>query len=340
MIKIKIQNPTIDRNRPTFNPLFVVKDMLRDYSIDITDSNDYDYLFVGMHDFIDKKRSLQESIDYGLENLSKITGDYFLFDGSDSVSLMGAYEVFEQSNAIYLMKNQLLPDREDYKVSYAFNKFFFGKGSDLDLSYDIPKDKWDRIKFSHINLGYWNNYHQFQPVNTNKTIDLCAIFQAYHPENYDHGVRNDLLYTEHRGGLWDKLQPLKSQYSMLTEKLPYQEYVKNLWSSKVCISPYGMGEFCFRDLEAMVFGTIILKPSHKMVNTLPNLMIDDETFIACKYDWSDLEEKLDFIFSNFNEVNEKIMYNIRKKYSEEFTSEKICMYYYNLFSNLDTVSSE
>ena len=73
---------------------------------------------------------------------------------------------------------------------------------------------------------------------------------------------------------------------MLTEKLPYQEYVKNLWSSKVCISPYGMGEFCFRDLEAMVFGTIILKPSHKMVNTLPNLMIDDETFIACKYDLS------------------------------------------------------
>ena len=65
MIKIKIQNPTIDRNRPTFNPLFVVKDMLRDYSIDITDSNDYDYLFVGMHDFIDKKLPLQESINYG-----------------------------------------------------------------------------------------------------------------------------------------------------------------------------------------------------------------------------------------------------------------------------------
>ena len=40
-----------------------------------------------------------------------------------------------------------------------------------------------------------------------------------------------------------------------------------------------MGEFCFRDLEAMVYGTIILKPSHKMVDTLPNLMIDDETFI-------------------------------------------------------------
>ena len=110
MIKVKILNPTEDRNEPTFRPLFFVKDMLRDYSIDITDSDDFDYLFVGMYDFIYKDKSLSESTDIGLENLSKISGDYFLFDGSDSTSLMGAYEVFEQSNAIYLFKNQLLKD--------------------------------------------------------------------------------------------------------------------------------------------------------------------------------------------------------------------------------------
>ena len=41
---------------------------------------------IGMHDFIDKKKPLQESIEYGLESISKISGDYFLFDGSDSTS--------------------------------------------------------------------------------------------------------------------------------------------------------------------------------------------------------------------------------------------------------------
>ena len=134
MIKVKILNPTFDRNRPTFAPLLRVKDMLRDYSIDLTDSNDYDFLFVGMSDFLDKSKPLQESIDWGLENLSKITGDYFLFDGSDSTSLMGAYEVFEQSKAIYLLKNQKFHTREEYKTPYAFNKYFFGSGSDLELS--------------------------------------------------------------------------------------------------------------------------------------------------------------------------------------------------------------
>ena len=106
MIKVKIQNPVLGRNEITFRPFLYLKDMLRDYSIDITESDDYDFLFVGMHDFIDKKRSLQESINYGLESIEDITGDYFLFDGSDSVSLMGSYEVFEKSNAIYLFKNQ------------------------------------------------------------------------------------------------------------------------------------------------------------------------------------------------------------------------------------------
>ena len=77
MIKIKILNPTKDRNTPTFNPLIRVRDMLRDYSIDLTDSDDFDYMFVGMSDFIDKKKPLQESIEWGLENISKITGDYF-----------------------------------------------------------------------------------------------------------------------------------------------------------------------------------------------------------------------------------------------------------------------
>ena len=50
-------------------------------------------------------------------------------------------------------------------------------------------------------------------------------------------------------------------------------------------------------------GTIIIKPSHKKVDTIPNIMVDDETYIPCKYDWSDLEEKIDYIMTNFNELN-------------------------------------
>ena len=343
MIKVKIQNPILGRNEITFRPFLYLKDMLRDYSIDITESDDYDFLFVGMHDFIDKKRTLQESINYGLETLEDITGDYFLFDGSDSVSLMGSYEVFEKSNAIYLFKNQTLKNREDYNTPYAFNKWFFGTGSELDLSYNIPQNMWDKIKLSNINCGrtiFGNGIEpkmgSMQQINPNKNIDICAIFKADHGFCEDHKVRNDIPYSHHRKGLWDKLNTFK-KYSMLTEKMPFEQYVQNLSKSKICISPFGMGELCFRDFEAMLFGTILLKPDQSIITTSPNIYVEGETYIGCKLDWSDLNEKIEYIMDNFNELNEKLNHNIRNMFIEEYTHENFCMNYYNIFNNLTSV---
>ena len=338
MIKVKMLNYNVGRNEPTFRPLTFIREMLySDYSIELTTDDDFDYMFVGMSDFFDKKKPLKESTEWGLENLDKVTqgGDYFLFDGSDSTSLMGAYEVFEQSDAKYLFKNQLL-SRENYKEPTAFNKWFFGSGSDLDLGYDIPKDKWDRIKLSGYNLGYLlPQYRNFQPINKNKNIDVCAIYQAKHNYSEDHGVRNDLLYTNHRTGAWDILD---SQFlDIRKDKLPYQEYIQTLYNSKVAISPFGMGELCFRDFECMQFGTIIIKPSMSMVNTIPNIYESNDTYLSVNYDWSNLNETIDYVLSNFDSLNERINTNIREKFKKEYNYEKLCLYYYNLFRKLNEI---
>ena len=78
MIKVKILNPTKDRNEPTFRPLFFVKDMLVDYSIDITESDDYDFLFIGMTDFLNPDLLLKDSIDWGLENIQMVVNIFYL----------------------------------------------------------------------------------------------------------------------------------------------------------------------------------------------------------------------------------------------------------------------
>ena len=338
MIKIKILNSLLDRNEPTFRPFQFIKDMLLDYSIEITDSDDFDFMFVGMSDFMDKKKSLQDSVEWGLENLSKITGDYFLFEGSDSTSLMGAYEVFEKSDAIYLFKNQLLKNREDYNIPYTHNKWFWGSGSDLDLYYDISENTWDKIKLTGWNVGQLvPSYRNIQQLNNEKEIDICAIFKEAVPHNTDHNSRNDKFYTKHRSGLWEKLEPLKSKYNMVYERLPFDEYVKTLWNSKISFSPFGMGEICFRDFECMQFGTIFIKPNQDIVHTIPNIYEDGKTYIGCKYDWSDLEEKVDYVLSNFSELNERINLEIRRCFIEGYDYNKLCMYWYDLFSKLSGV---
>jgi len=312
---------------------------LRDYSIDITDSNDYDFLFVGMKDFYDKNKSLKDSTDWGLENLNKITenGDYFLFDGQDSTSIMGSYEVFEQSDAIYMFKNQTLNNREDYKTPYSLSKWFFGSDNECGVSYDITENKWDRIKLSGYNLGsLLPHYHDFQPINSDKTIDMCAIYSAKHNYSEEHKFRNDLFYTKHRDGAWGILNDMKNKHDVRTAKLPFQEYIKVLHNSKLSLSPFGMGEICFRDFECMQWGTVIVKPNMSMVRTKPNIYIEDETYISVKPDWSDLKEKTKKVLGNFKNYS-YIVSNLREKFKEEYSSNNLCLHWYNIFKNLNNV---
>ena len=49
MIKIRLTDPS---NMKCFSGLLQTRDLLRDYSIDITDSSDYDYEFVDASEFM------------------------------------------------------------------------------------------------------------------------------------------------------------------------------------------------------------------------------------------------------------------------------------------------
>ena len=344
MIKIKVLNPFKDRNEPTFRPFQFIRDMLySDYSIELTtDSDSYDFIFVGMSDFFDKDKSLKDSTEWGLENLSKVTegGDYFLFDGQDSTSIMGSYEVFEQSDAIYMFKNQTLNKREDYKTPYSLSKWFFGNDKDCSMSYDIPKDKWDRIKLTGWNLGsLLPHYHHFQPINKNKDIDVCAIYSAKHGYSEEHKFRNDLFYTKHRDGAWDILNDMKNKYDVRTAKLPFEEYIKVLYNSKLSLSPFGMGEVCFRDFECMQFGTVVVKPNMNMVRTKPNIYVEDESYISVDLDWSNLKEKTNKVLGNFEKYS-YIVNNFRERFKKEYTLENLCLHWYNIFKDLDNIREE
>jgi|TARA_B100000029_G_C17583026_1_gene960240 hypothetical protein len=340
MIKVKVINPTLDRNEPTFRLMMYCKNLLREYGIDITDSDDFDYMFIGMNDFINKKIPLEESIEWGSENVEKLSqgGEYFLFDGSDSTSLMGGLEVMRNTNPTYYIKNQLL-QKEKYKVPSNFGRWFWGNG-EFDLSYDITKDEWDKIKLSGWNLGHLQTHlfkDRINPINTNKLYDVCAIYQAEHRENYEHNNRNDIPYTKHRKGAWEVLD---KKYISKKDKLPFQEYWEYLYNSRVCISPFGMGEVCFRDFESIATNTILIKPNMDIVITEPNIYIDKKTYFGVEYDWSNLNEVIDEVLSNFEEYNEMINSEVTKQFMDKYTLEPYCKHLYDLFVNMSNVVVE
>ncbi len=339
MIKVKIQNITKGRNELTFRPLMFVKDILREYSIDITESNDYDYLFIGMSDFMNQNLLMDDSIEWGLEKLSKITGDYFLFDGSDSHSLMTSYDIFTQSKAKYLFKNQLHKDRINYKFPKAFNKWFFGSGSNLDISYDIPEEIWNKIKLTGWNfLSHVPSHKNYININKNKSIDVCAIFGiGDDTPTPAHGVTTHLLYKEHRENIVKVVNQLSKKFNIISGRRPFNEYMQILYNSKICISPFGMGEIRQGDGEAIQLGTIICKEDMSKYNFGPNVWLENETYIPFNYDCSDLAENIE---RTLEQYNEDIIENMRTIYKQEYDPHKLCVYWYNIFKNTEGILNE
>ena len=62
--------------------------------------------------------------------------------------------------------------------------------------------------------------------------------------------------------------------------------------SRICFSPFGYGELCWRDVEAIAAGAVLLKPDMSHLRTAPDLFRDGETYVACRWDLSNVEEKV------------------------------------------------
>ena len=336
MIKVKL---TDSSNMKCFSGLIHTKDLLRDYSIDITDSDDYDYEFVHADEFVNLSLPLQESIDRGIDNLSKKSGDYFLFHGGDSTSIMGAYEVFIESEAKFLFKKQLL-SQDDYKNKTTINKWFFGNGSDLDKGYDISDDVYDRMKLTGYNVAHnWPHLQQMQVGNINRDVDVCAIYQGILDNgNMDHELRTDVLYTKHRKTAWDILDNLNDKYNVVKGQSTPQQFVEVMKRSRVGLSPFGMGELCYRDLELIQWGCLLVKPDMSKVITEPDFFKPMETYVPVKADWSDLNETIEKVLANFKDY-QYIIDNARNKVVEMYSYQNVCMYWYNFFANMSGVEN-
>lgn len=71
-------------------------------------------------------------------------------------------------------------------------------------------------------------------------------------------------------------------------------YLAELASSQMCFSPFGYGEVCWRDFEAVHAGALLLKPDMDHVETDPNVFRPHDTYVPLAWDFSDLGEKVRF----------------------------------------------
>ena len=119
----------------------------------------------------------------------------------------------------------------------------------------------------------------------------------------------------------DRIERINGSYPsksslFLTGMVSQNQYYRELKDSKMVLSPFGWGEVCFRDFEAILAGAVLLKPDMSHIKTWPDVYIPHETYVPLAWDGNDLLEKTEYYLSDEKE-RKRIAVNAFEQYRAE-----------------------
>jgi hypothetical protein len=210
-------------------------------------------------------------------------------------------------------KRQVLRDRSLYQHDYV-GGYIVTSFLSCEMQYDIGDwhfgSKPDPAYVERIvpawNLGVTPRYRQLLKWSSSR-IGRCAfpwrrrsidINQRFGPKPDDKS-----WYARYRR---DALHQLDRCPSLLartgTERVSSTQYYFEMLRSKLVVSPFGWGELCFRDYEAVACGGLLVKPSMAHLETSPNIFVENETYIPVRWDLSDLADKCQYYLEHEDEA--------------------------------------
>lgn len=149
---------------------------------------------------------------------------------------------------------------------------------------------------------------KFRKPNEHRTLDVQYRGNGYTPVlGYPRSHSTQLL-SEIDG----------ISVSDTSKRIPKKEYVEEGRSARCILSPFGWGEICGRDFEAMVYGACMIKQSMEDIETFPDLYKPMETYVPLKWDFSDFN---DIMLNARSDAYQKIAAKAQEEYEFFFTKE-------------------
>jgi hypothetical protein len=83
-----------------------------------------------------------------------------------------------------------------------------------------------------------------------------------------------------------------THFPVCVGRAPKEQYDREMASAAVTLSPFGWGEICFRDFEAILMQSALAKPDVEHIDTWPPVYEAGETYESLAWDGTDTVEKL------------------------------------------------
>ena len=99
------------------------------------------------------------------------------------------------------------------------------------------------------------------------------------------------------------LERLGKRYHVIApvNRVPIEEYYLEMQSSRICISPFGYGEICWRDFEAMLCGCLSLSQTWAMLRLVLIYLSPTRPMFQSNGTYADLEEKCSYYLEHDGE---------------------------------------
>jgi hypothetical protein len=137
---------------------------------------------------------------------------------------------------------------------------------------------WHRVPWAgRVCPGQWHSPARNRPIALS-----CRIGDVYQ--------RTTIAFSRKR------IKQLLRDRNVPVDRLTRRAYFCEMEHSVAGISPFGFGEVCYRDFELVLSGAAMVKQDMDHLETWPNLWIKGKTYLDFKWDLSDLEEKIEFVF--------------------------------------------
>lgn len=112
--------------------------------------------------------------------------------------------------------------------------------------------------------------------------------------------------------------------------VPRDEYRTSLLRSRISLAPWGYGEYSRREYESILNGCVVIKPNTDHVRTFDPDLYQSKYYVACRPDFSDLEELVDKVLANYVDYFDMAR-KARDDLVEANSEERIFAYFLNLF---------
>ena len=285
-----------DQSSPIINPHFI--NYLRDYNVNIVDKNP---------DVILSHQTKTKIIE---ENGPPI----ILLERIDSCNIT-VRSLIKHKRVIAVIKNTIFRDPKINNEPVQYGRYHFrliAEKSNLKLDPDITfynhKIPITDDDLKKIELGYTfalyskMNRSIKREINFNEKRGLDCNFHG----TTGYGA-NAAAVNYHRKLCVKKLEFLKNKLPINcggNRSLKSDQYNHIIVNSKSSVSPWGLGEACYRDFESIYLGSVLIKPDSSFVLGKQDIYQNFKYYIPCEIDFSDLEDKINYVKTNWNQLKD------------------------------------